>query len=92
MLLYIVTVALGWWLIVTLLATWRARAAGERPFGRSPAASLVVLAIVVAVEVAAATILALLVSPWAGLAAIVLVLVAAAVIASAARSRRALRL
>jgi hypothetical protein len=42
--------------------------------------------------VAAATILALLVSPWAGLAAIVLVLVAAAVIASAARSRRALRL
>ena len=52
----------------------------------------VVLAIVVAVEVAAATILALLVSPWAGLAAIVLVLVAAAVIASAARSRRALRL
>ena len=26
--------------------TWRARAAGERPFGRSPAASLVVLAIV----------------------------------------------
>ena len=44
-LLYIVTVALGWWLIVTLLATWRARAAGERPFGRSPAASLVVLAI-----------------------------------------------
>ena len=45
-LVYIVVVLLGWWLIVTLLAVWRARAVGERPFGRSPTASLAVLAVV----------------------------------------------
>ncbi len=45
-LLYIVVVLLGWWLIVTVLATWRARALGERPFGRSPSVSLMVLATV----------------------------------------------
>ena len=45
-LLYIAVVPLGWWLIVTVLATWRARAAGAHPFARSPAASRMVLAIV----------------------------------------------
>ena len=45
-LLYIAVVPLGWWLIVTVLATWRARAVGERPFGRSPTASRMVLIIV----------------------------------------------
>ena len=45
-LLYVVVVLLGWWLIVAVFAAWRARAAGERPFGRSPAASLAVLFVV----------------------------------------------
>ncbi len=52
-LLYIAVVPLGWWLIVTLLAAWRARAAGERPFARSPAASRMVLAIVCLTTLAA---------------------------------------
>ncbi len=50
----------------------------------------VVLRVVVSVEVAAAVLLASLVSPWAALA--VVVLAAAAVVVSVPRSRRALRL
>jgi hypothetical protein len=50
----------------------------------------VVLGVVVAVEVSAAVLLASLVSPWAAL--VVLALTAAAVVATAPRSRRALRL
>ena len=45
-LLYIAVVPLGWWLVITVLAGWRARAAGEHPFGRSPATSLTVLTVV----------------------------------------------
>jgi len=44
--LYIVVAPMGIWLLLTLLATWRARAAGEHPFGRRPAVSQMVLAIV----------------------------------------------
>ena len=50
------------------------------------------LAVVVVVEVAAAALLALPVSPWASLAVLGLVLVTAALTRSAARARRALRL
>ncbi len=45
-LLYVLVAPLGVWLLVTALASWRARAVGERPFGRSPTASLMVLVIV----------------------------------------------
>ena len=50
----------------------------------------VVLGVVVAVEVATAVLLASLVSPWAAL--VVVALAAAAVVTTAPRSRRALRL
>ena len=45
-LLYLAIVPLGLWLLITVAATWRARVAGERPFGRSPATSLTVLILV----------------------------------------------
>ena len=45
-LLYIAVVPLGLWLLLTLAATWRARAAGEHPFGRAPATSLTILIVI----------------------------------------------
>ena len=45
-LLYILVAPLGLWLVVTVLAAWRAKASGEPPFGRSPDASRAVLLVV----------------------------------------------
>ncbi len=56
-LLYVLVAPLGVWLLVTALASWRARAVGERPFGRSPTASLMVL-VVVGLSIVAALVVA----------------------------------